>query len=332
MATADEYAAWIVKNADKKGTPDFDVVAKAYQDAKGATVAPQAQPATQPSKPFGEQLNAEIANIPRQIGLTARHGLNGVGNLVGMFSDPIGGAINAATGSNLKTARSMTGMLSDAIGLPTPANATERAVGDASELMAAGGGMIGAAGKAANSTVGMGKKIAQTLASNPLQQVVSAGSAGGAGGYIRETGGDDTSQLVGSLAAGVGSPFAMGKAQQIGTAGKSLLKRATTPAPAQAAQIDIQINGALQPNGMTLGDLPFNVQNGIRADVAEALKVNGNLSPDAVRRLADYRHHANGRNADARPGDGVAAKEPRQTRHQQQGRGGAATRPSRKRQ
>lgn len=34
MATADEYAAWIVKNQDQKGTPDFDVVAKAYEEAK----------------------------------------------------------------------------------------------------------------------------------------------------------------------------------------------------------------------------------------------------------------------------------------------------------
>lgn len=34
MATADDYAAWIVKNQDKKGTPDFETVAKAYQEAK----------------------------------------------------------------------------------------------------------------------------------------------------------------------------------------------------------------------------------------------------------------------------------------------------------
>lgn len=36
MASADEYAAWIVQNADKKGTPDFEAVAKAYQQAKAA--------------------------------------------------------------------------------------------------------------------------------------------------------------------------------------------------------------------------------------------------------------------------------------------------------
>lgn len=33
MATADEYAQWIVANADKKGTPEFNTVAAAYKDA-----------------------------------------------------------------------------------------------------------------------------------------------------------------------------------------------------------------------------------------------------------------------------------------------------------
>lgn len=34
MANAEDYAAWIVKNADKKGTAEFDTVAKAYQAAR----------------------------------------------------------------------------------------------------------------------------------------------------------------------------------------------------------------------------------------------------------------------------------------------------------
>jgi len=38
MATADEYAAWIVKNQSLKGTPDFDTVSKAYLEAKQAEV------------------------------------------------------------------------------------------------------------------------------------------------------------------------------------------------------------------------------------------------------------------------------------------------------
>lgn len=35
MATAEEYAAWIVANKDKKGSPEFETVAKAYRLARG---------------------------------------------------------------------------------------------------------------------------------------------------------------------------------------------------------------------------------------------------------------------------------------------------------
>ena len=44
MASAEEYAKWIVDNQDKQGTPDFETVAKAYQTAK--TDTPQQQDAT----------------------------------------------------------------------------------------------------------------------------------------------------------------------------------------------------------------------------------------------------------------------------------------------
>lgn len=35
MASADDYAKWIVDNQAKQGTPEFDTVSKAYQEAKG---------------------------------------------------------------------------------------------------------------------------------------------------------------------------------------------------------------------------------------------------------------------------------------------------------
>lgn len=47
MATADEYAAWIVKNKDKKGTPEFDTVAQAYQEAKAEEAQPVAEQPTE---------------------------------------------------------------------------------------------------------------------------------------------------------------------------------------------------------------------------------------------------------------------------------------------
>lgn len=46
MATADDYAGWIVKNAAKKGTPEFETVAAAYREALAEEqAAPSAAPA-----------------------------------------------------------------------------------------------------------------------------------------------------------------------------------------------------------------------------------------------------------------------------------------------
>lgn len=42
MNTADDYAQWIVNNADKKGTPEFDTVAAAYRQAKTQEAPPPA--------------------------------------------------------------------------------------------------------------------------------------------------------------------------------------------------------------------------------------------------------------------------------------------------
>lgn len=54
MATADDYAAWIVQNRAKRGTPEYDIVVQAYEEAKldegraAAAVQPgQAMPAPQ---------------------------------------------------------------------------------------------------------------------------------------------------------------------------------------------------------------------------------------------------------------------------------------------
>jgi hypothetical protein len=52
MATADDYAAWIVKNADKKGTPEFETVVQAYQLAKQEESAPP-KPAEEPKPQAG---------------------------------------------------------------------------------------------------------------------------------------------------------------------------------------------------------------------------------------------------------------------------------------
>lgn len=268
----------IAKFEVPEGTTPEQVTAFAEQQFK----APAAEG-------FGERVNREIAAIPRQIGMTARHGLRGVGNLVGLAADPIGGVINAATGSKLQTARSLADSAADYLGLPKPETATERVVGDVTELMATGGGMAGTAAKAANTVQGGTRTALQALATNPMQQTVSAGASGAAGGYTRETGGNDAAQFLASLVAGVATPLAMSKGQQLGTTVGNTAKTRLTPQPELTAQVDMQIANALQQSGVTLADLPVHVRNGMRTDVQQAMGSQGVLSPDAIRRLADYR-------------------------------------------
>jgi hypothetical protein len=61
MATADEYAAWIVKNAAKRGSPEFDTVAQAYQLAKQEDGG---RAATEPSAPANRNAPSPYSAAP----------------------------------------------------------------------------------------------------------------------------------------------------------------------------------------------------------------------------------------------------------------------------
>lgn len=264
-------------------------------DAAGDTAAAQrlaayiqslpAEPA--PAKPFGQQLNDSIRDLPRQVGLTARYGLEGAGDVFDTFVGNPMRTLAAPVFGNKPTAR--TGAAAaDAVGLPQPRTATERIVGDAARMVAGGAGTIGAASKASQVLTGASKGVARALAANPAQQLASAGAAGGAGGYTRETGGNDGSQFAASLAAGLATPLGIGAAQRVaGPLGRLL--RPATPTPQQAQEINVTINNALQSSGLTLEQLPAQVAQSIRNDVATAFRTSDQVSPDAVRRLADYR-------------------------------------------
>lgn len=68
--TADDYAKWIVANEHLKGTPDFDTVAKAYQEAK----AQEAQaPQQQPDNGIINTLHAGVDNAVNNFGSTVGH-------------------------------------------------------------------------------------------------------------------------------------------------------------------------------------------------------------------------------------------------------------------
>lgn len=71
MASADDYAGWIVKNQALKGTPEFDTVAAAYQQAKAET-----QPVQPSVSPEGSAMAAEGMGIPETLAVGAGRGFD----------------------------------------------------------------------------------------------------------------------------------------------------------------------------------------------------------------------------------------------------------------
>jgi hypothetical protein len=266
-----------LRNADAAGDTAAAQRLASYIQSLPAAEAPPA-----PAKPFGKQLNDAIADVPRQVGLTARYGLEGVG---GMFDALVGNPVRTLAApifGNEPTADTG-GAIADLARLPKPATENERVIGDAARMVAGGVVPIAAGARVAQGASGVTKSVAKALAANPAQQLTSAGAAGAAGGYTRETGGNDGAQFAASLAAGVATPFA---ANKVAGLAKRLNSRI---APADPQQINITINNALQQSGLTLEKLPTQVAQSIRDDVAKAFKTSDQVSPDAVRRLADYR-------------------------------------------
>lgn len=91
MADPKAYAEWLVANQDKKGTPDFDAVAKAYQASRQQAVAPASSPQAQAPRGFASYAGEAIQKIPA--GLmdfatsgntgTLGQGMNAAGSAIG---------------------------------------------------------------------------------------------------------------------------------------------------------------------------------------------------------------------------------------------------------
>lgn len=237
-----------------------------------------------------ETAGSALRDIPRQVGLAARYGLEGLGNMANTVTEPIKQIIvnPAARALGLPEAKS-TGAaatsLADAIGLPSPQTPNERVVGDASRLVASSMGMGGAAGAASNVLTGAGKAVASKLAANQLAQGAGAASSGLAGGSVREAGGGPAEQfgaaVLGGVVGGVGTNMLANGAQTATRAVKNALTRETT----QLRAADQQINLILQRQGVDWSQVPERIRQGMRAEVAAAMNTGQPLDADAVRRL-----------------------------------------------
>jgi len=271
-----------------KGVPDGTTRADIVAKLKGNGMAVPAEWLA--PTPAAVSTGSAIRDIPRQVGLTARYGLEGLGQAVDPFTEPLRRMVvnPIARSVGLPEARPVSeeaSRLATLVGLPQPQGANERVIGDAARMVAGAGGLAGAAGAAGRATAGTTQNVLQTLAANPGTQVAGAAGAGLSGGSVREAGGSPVEQVIASLAGGI----AGGASTQMGQKMAEAAKRAMTPKTVQMQRADQQIQLVLERSGVDWSQVPERIKSGLRQEVADAMDTGGELNPDAIRRLLVFR-------------------------------------------
>jgi hypothetical protein len=238
-----------------------------------------------------------IMETPRQVGLTARAGIKGVMALPGLVVDAGTGLLNAGAdliagkgkGPRIPTSASALDSALTRLGLPEPANASERVVQDAASLMAGAGSLAKGAEVFGRGATGAAKNALQQMAARPGVQIAGAAGSGAAGGSVREAGGGPGAQFAAALAGGVAGGVAADKLVGAGNAASNTLRSMVTPKTEQMRAADQQIQLVLERGGVDWSQIPERVRQGLRQEVAQALNTGQPLNPDAVRRLVVFR-------------------------------------------
>lgn len=242
--------------------------------------APAAAPAPVPSAV--ESTGRAINDIPRQVGLTARYGLEGLGNAAQIVTEPVRRLItDPLIGRQSRPLGEEATRFADWLGLPAPRDATERVVGDAARLVAGAGG-TGALARAGGAALA-------PLTANMPQQLGSAAGAGLASGASREAGGDELTQVGAGLLGSVAGGLLPGAAAGAGRAVQNFVNdRLPSAGRARDLQFDVRLGNILRQQDIDFGALPEQLQRGMRAEMRDALRSGREVDPAAVRRLLDF--------------------------------------------
>lgn len=226
-----------------------------------------------------------LNDIGRQLGLTARYGMEGLANTAQILTEPIRYAIDRITGNVGKT-KPLGALATDAadfISLPSPQGANERVVGDATRLLAGTGGTLGA-GMLATKAPGIIGSMGDMLSQAPISQLASATGSGLASGASREAGGNTGQQVLSAVVGGLGGAGAASAGNAMLTKASQLKNALMSP-----AQFDGKISGILQRAGVDYSQFPEKVKQSMRSELADALKANQELDPASVARLLDFK-------------------------------------------
>lgn len=164
-----------IEEAKKAGYGDSDIIGYLGQAPKRST----------------------MQEVGRQVGLTARHGIEGLTAIPNMIGDAVG----------LESSKTVSDWLTK-LGLPQAEGAQERVVGDVTRAMAGQGGTVKLGQAMTNAAGPVAKTVGDLLASRSGAQVAGAVGASGAAGTTREMGGGAGAQTVAGLMGGLVAPVA----------------------------------------------------------------------------------------------------------------------------
>jgi hypothetical protein len=235
------------------GVPETTQQANPFDELNSEFALPKSAPYVAPppvkQPTTGENVVNALKDFPRQVGLTARYGLEGLGNVGSILASPFQVPMNAASqalgGPPVASMRDMTTAAANAVGLPQPQGKFENIVGDVTRGMteAATGTRLASllsgqlAAQAPSQLVGMSaqqlanaptaitptvtQNVVQQLAQAPVMQTIAGGTASGAGGAAKAFGGGPVAEMgatvAGALAPG-GATAAATKGVKLGQA------------------------------------------------------------------------------------------------------------------
>ena len=219
----------------------------------------------------------------RSAGLAARAGIEGAGELVGVFSNPLAYAQEKITGEPVMTGGQLGAYASDKLGLPSPETFSEMTSSEAIKWMTP----VGATARGASAVAKGGSKIAETLARAPGSQLAGAATGGVASEYAKQSGGGGAAQFSAGLAGGFTGAAAPSIAKSIHN-GLSSIVTSLRGTQADIKQINAALNEMLTANGIKVGDIGGSVRAELIREMKTAINTGGEVNPAVVRRLADH--------------------------------------------
>ena len=277
------------------------------------------EPTKQPST--SDTIMNLLRNGGRQLGLTGRAAMEGVGSAIAAPTEPLRMATEAISqrlgGPAVASAETIAQRLANALGLPKPIEKSvmdssgqgERFAFDVAKTGFSALPIVSGARAVAPFTGGRSQAVLNQLSANPAMQAISAAGAGAGGSVAREYGAPPEMELLASILGGVAAPTA---AAPIGSGIKAATtavasKVAPTRFGVQPEQVDELITSTLGRSGFDFAKVPDQVKTALRNDVANALRTGGTFDEDAMRRLIDIRMVQG-----ATPTKGMITLDPRQ--------------------